>query len=94
MKPDDFNFSTIYVFDKTIKDIFEHALLESFKKTVDWTMEASIVTMLHTGYGACYIGINPKLELAPKFKNEKSKSTLLLSNNIKKLPPTLMYEII
>lgn len=71
MKPDDFTFCTIYVFDKTIKDIFENTLSERFKKTVDWTMEASIVTMLHTGYGACYIGINPKLELAPKFKNEK-----------------------
>lgn len=65
-KIDDFVVTIVYTFDKEISNIFENALKTFFDKKADNIVTGSIATMIHTGFGAGYIGINPKFNWAPQ----------------------------
>lgn len=57
----DVNFTLIWAFEKTVANIIEEILdFEHIK--IQYREEASLVTTMHTGYGAAYIGINPKID--------------------------------
>ncbi len=65
MKIEDFISATIYTYDKKIEEELNKAFKEHYKKSVDESYEGSLSTMFHTGWGASYIGISPKIELSP-----------------------------
>lgn len=70
METKDFLFQTIYTFDKEIKSIFEEMVEKFFKRKIDIVKEASLATLLHTGWGAAYLGVIPDKKVYPK-KNNK-----------------------
>lgn len=57
----DFDFTLIWAYDKSVTNVMEE-LLDFEHIKIRYKEEASIVTMMHTGYGAAYLGINPKIE--------------------------------
>ncbi len=67
MSKDDFVYSNIYAFDSKIINILKDTLKENMNKNIDLSYEASLATMFHTGWGAGFLGINPKIEICPKF---------------------------
>lgn len=73
MTIDDFNITSMYAYDKEIIDIMKNQLKVKFNREVDFETEASIVTMMHTGFGAGYIGFNPKISLYQSQKTKKIK---------------------
>lgn len=58
---DDVEFTIIYNYDNEIPDLYTNALNEKGIK-VTYKEESSIATLMHTGYGAAYLGINPKIK--------------------------------
>ena len=68
MNINDFEITIIYAYDQLIANIFEEAVKKHWKRKVDHNYEASLATMFHTGWGAAFLGINPKLKIVPKIK--------------------------
>lgn len=68
MKLSDVSFSIIYAFDQTICNIFKEIVEKELKIKVDNIYESSLGTMFHTGYGAAFLGIAPKIKTIPNFK--------------------------
>lgn len=68
MKIEDFSFSIIYAFDKTISNVFEETVKKELKRKIDHVYESSLGTMFHTGFGAAFLGIAPKIKIAPNLK--------------------------
>ncbi len=68
MNINDFEITIIYAYDQLIANIFEEAVKKHWKRKVDHNYEASLATMFHTGWGAAFLGINPKLKIIPKIK--------------------------
>ncbi len=68
MNLNDFEITIIYAYDKSIANIFEEAIKKHFKRKIDHIYEASLATMFHTGWGAAFLGINPKIKIIPKIK--------------------------
>ncbi len=68
MNINDFEITIIYAYDQLIANIFEEAVEKHWKRKVDHNYEASLATMFHTGWGAAFLGINPKLKIVPKIK--------------------------
>ncbi|MBD5422900.1 MAG: DegV family EDD domain-containing protein [Mycoplasma sp.] len=64
MNIDDFKFTIIYAFDKTIANVFKEAVEKQLGKKIDDMYESSLATMFHTGWGASFLGINPKIKLS------------------------------
>ena len=73
MKIEDFQVSTIFAYDTKITDILSKSMTSYFKKNVDISYEASLSTMFHTGWGAGYIGINPRIDLIPNSIRKPNK---------------------
>ena len=68
MNINDFEITIIYAYDQLIANIFEETVKKHWKRKVDHIYEASLATMFHTGWGAAFLGINPKLKIVPKIK--------------------------
>ena len=66
MNINDFEITIIYAYDQLIANIFEETVKKHWKRKVDHIYEASLATMFHTGWGAAFLGINPKLKIVPK----------------------------
>lgn len=73
MKIDDFQVTTVFAYDTKITDILSESMKSYFKKDVDASYEASLSTMFHTGWGAGYIGINPRIDLVPNSIRKPNK---------------------
>lgn len=58
---DEFDFTIIYNYDQEIPDLLISALKEQGIE-LSFQEESSIATLMHTGYGAAYLGINPKIK--------------------------------
>lgn len=74
MKIDDFLVTTIYAYDEGITNTLKESMKKYFNKNVDESYEASLSTTFHTGWGAGYIGINPRIDKCPlKITNTNNK---------------------
>lgn len=61
MRLENVDFTMIWAYERSVADVIEECLdFEHIK--IKYNEESSIATMMHTGYGATYIGINPKIE--------------------------------
>lgn len=65
MKISDFHSAIIYAYDKKIADELKKEFNTYFKTNLQEECEASLSTVFHTGWGASYIGISPKIEISP-----------------------------
>ena len=61
LQPEDVDFTLIYAYNQEIGNLIEEALKQQ-GISLTYNEESSLATMLHTGYGATYIGINPKIK--------------------------------
>lgn len=61
LKADDVDFTLIWAHEESIALIVSDVLENEFNLKIKYNEKSSLVTMLHTGYGAIYIGINPKI---------------------------------
>ena len=73
MKITDFIVSTIYTYDTKIEQLLKETFKAHFNKDIDLSYDGSLSTMFHTGFGASYIGISPKISLSP-FSKKINKS--------------------
>lgn len=58
---DDVEFTIIYNYDDEIPNLYLNVLKEKGIQ-ITHKEESSIATLMHTGYGAAYLGINPKIK--------------------------------
>lgn len=58
---EEIEFSIIYAYDEPMRNMVIQQLNDC-GYTVNYDEESSIATMFHTGYGAIYLGINPKIK--------------------------------